>query len=416
MIHPVLVNPVISPLVDALDPVVWRAGSSYPAALALLYDADKAPTRELTGKGHKFNSAILSPQYQRNADGSYTDVGANPAVDSFDGEKWLRSCGAVTNLSTTYPSDPTFGTSGALTKTIVSDGVRLQANGSGVCLKAFTVLASNAYTVSLWVKNNGGTEYKSRVYNVNGSSEILQYTSYFSQINSLGFTRIDITFATPIGCTSVYLYLGVSQTGDVVDVVLRDMLLLTATAYPVPYTPPGTTMPASNATTTNGCWFTLADGSPVWKALTGEPLTLATRVRMGAGSGDLAVSNHTAAVIATPGYVDFYQYWGGVIGGMKSDCSSSAASAILSVWSRNSIFCRVVQVNTAGTQFRVGYMIEGTHTVIQWGSWTTYDGNFTVSTLFKLMLGYNNAYPMWYSKIAVWGKQCTDAEILEALK
>lgn len=37
MIHPVICNPVLNPLVGALDPVVWRAGSSYPAALALLW-------------------------------------------------------------------------------------------------------------------------------------------------------------------------------------------------------------------------------------------------------------------------------------------------------------------------------------------------------------------------------------------
>ena len=36
MIHLVLVNPVISPLVDALDPVVWRAGGSWPSGLPRL--------------------------------------------------------------------------------------------------------------------------------------------------------------------------------------------------------------------------------------------------------------------------------------------------------------------------------------------------------------------------------------------
>ncbi len=37
MIHPVLVNPVISPLVGALDPVAWRAGGSWPSGLRKLY-------------------------------------------------------------------------------------------------------------------------------------------------------------------------------------------------------------------------------------------------------------------------------------------------------------------------------------------------------------------------------------------
>jgi len=37
MIHPVLVNPAISPLVGALDPVAWRAGGSWPSGLLKLY-------------------------------------------------------------------------------------------------------------------------------------------------------------------------------------------------------------------------------------------------------------------------------------------------------------------------------------------------------------------------------------------
>lgn len=37
MIHPVLVNPVISPLGGALDPVAWLAGGSWPSGLLTLY-------------------------------------------------------------------------------------------------------------------------------------------------------------------------------------------------------------------------------------------------------------------------------------------------------------------------------------------------------------------------------------------
>ena len=37
MIHPVLVNPVISPLGGALDPVAWLAGGSWPSGLIRLY-------------------------------------------------------------------------------------------------------------------------------------------------------------------------------------------------------------------------------------------------------------------------------------------------------------------------------------------------------------------------------------------
>ena len=37
MIHPVICNPVLNPLVGLLNPVGWRAGSSYPRDLVLLY-------------------------------------------------------------------------------------------------------------------------------------------------------------------------------------------------------------------------------------------------------------------------------------------------------------------------------------------------------------------------------------------
>jgi hypothetical protein len=85
-------------LIKSIAAEVAPGARSYPQGALLFYDADVDYDSEVVGMGHTFNSAILAPQYQRNADGSYTDVGANPAVDVFDGEKWLRSCGAVENL------------------------------------------------------------------------------------------------------------------------------------------------------------------------------------------------------------------------------------------------------------------------------------------------------------------------------
>lgn len=37
MIHPVVCNPVLSPLVGVLDPTAWRAGGSWPSGLLKLY-------------------------------------------------------------------------------------------------------------------------------------------------------------------------------------------------------------------------------------------------------------------------------------------------------------------------------------------------------------------------------------------
>lgn len=54
MIHPVIVNPVISPLGGALDPVAWLAGGSWPSGLIKLYrstDARKAALGPISWDG-----------------------------------------------------------------------------------------------------------------------------------------------------------------------------------------------------------------------------------------------------------------------------------------------------------------------------------------------------------------------------
>ena len=54
MIHPVLVNPVISPLGGALDPVAWLAGGSWPSGLIKLYrstDGAKASLGSISWDG-----------------------------------------------------------------------------------------------------------------------------------------------------------------------------------------------------------------------------------------------------------------------------------------------------------------------------------------------------------------------------
>ena len=337
-----------------------RWGSSYPAALALLYDSDKSERKELARKGHNLESLVLGDQYEIQPDGSSLNIGANVPVDTFGGEKWLRSCGAVTNL---FSGDASIARSVSLT--------------------------AQAYTLQVFGAGSVSCSY--------GTATVGSPLTFTAIVGSVTFT--------PTGAT---------------------LWMLTATAYPVPYTPPGTTMPASHATTTGGPWFGLPQyddvaqtrTNQVWAALAGGSMTLATRVMMGAGSGDYAngvINQLISALVAgdsvhaiskgSGGESRIVRSYDGVIGATIPDVP----------WPRNSIIRRFTQVNTAGTRFRVGYMIEGTHTTIQWGSWVAFDGSFNPSTLYKLMLGYNNAYPMWFNKIAVWNKQMDDAAILEAL-
>ena len=380
---------------------------------------------------------------RRNADGSYTDVGANPAVDVFNGEKWLRSCGAVTNLLPSGAEDLTSWNK--IQANVASSGLPTPYGGEAYRISATSTAAGHrvykrssgsapgTYTVSGLVKKDT-TRYV--VVTLSSSTE----TSRTSAIIDFNLKEINLTYGTGKaaleelrdgwflytitgaviegdGFATPFIYVlnnsGVHSYAGDGESVLAGGIQLTQTAYPVPYTPPGTTMPASNATTTNGCWFTLADGSPVWKALTGEPLTLATRVRMGVGSGDLGVD--TYQIIAEKANTsNVVQGFSGMYIVRARD-GSTTAGVSANQSSRNFIINRVTQVNTAGTQFRVGYMIEGTHTAIQWGPWVAYDGSFDPSTLYRLMLGRDNAQPMWFNKIAVWNKQMDDAAILEAL-
>lgn len=434
----------------------WRSGGwknsdvtvEAPADSILHWDADIDAFSEQTGGVHTFNHAVLSPQYQRNADGSYSNVGAKPAVDVFDGEKWLRSCGAITNLLPSGAEDLTTWTpvrssvTGAEQLTPYKDtAYRVSANSELNNHKVYaqTIAPSGSYTIAVMIKKD--TSRYSAVSLTNQAESVrlsvlvdfdlkkaslINGSGVYSLVEqSDGWFLLTLSGATISGDISVGIFVyvrdnnGQSAFVGTNEAVLIGSPQLTATSYPVPYVPPGVTQPASNATTTNGCWFALPDGSPLWQALTGAPLTLATRVRMGVGSGD--IGGFTAGgVVAHNTSIAQLLYYQGLDGDTGTDrvamsFDGTNYASITQAWPRNSVIRRFTQVNTAGTQFRVGYMIEGTHTTIQWSAWVNFDGSFNPSTLYSLMLGFNNAYPMWLNKITAWKKQVTDAEILEAM-
>lgn len=200
--------------------------------------------------------------------------------------------------------------------------------------------------------------------------------------------------------------------------------MLSPTSYPVPYVPPGVTQSASNATTSGGVWFTNTDGSELWKALTGSPFTLATRILMGVGSADVPL-NAILHIIGSQAHASnsehqCYDNGAGIKRVAAAKDGVTTAYSPGDTWPRNAVIQRFTQVNTAGTRFRVGYMIEGTNTTIQWShpsenstTWAVFDGSFNPSTLYRLMIGYSNPYPMGTNKIAVWKRQVSDAELLE---
>ena len=424
MIHPVVVNPVLNPVVRVTDPVRWRAGRNAPLGSILHWDADLDAFSEQVGGPHTFNHAVLSPQYQRSADGSYANVGAKPAVDVFGGKKWLRSCGAVTNLLPSGAEDLTStswikrGTAVVAAGNLVS-GIATGLNDVYIVKSGLSAGVSIGPSIEIKrVSTSGVLAIRNPSDGTNAGRWDVNLALLSDDYELITSSHPAVTIATNFvvasggGCGFHFTYLSGPSP---LSFYARNPQL-TATSYPVPYVPPGVTQPASNATVTSGSWFSLPDGSPLWQALTGEPLTLATRVRMGVGSGDMAYDEKRSSLSSSE--ISWHlQYFGNFAGSIRS-CASYDGTTLARTdgsWPRNSIIRRVTQVNTAGTQFRVGYMIEGTHTTIQWTNWANFDGSFNPSTLYRLMLGFNNAYPMWFNKITAWKKQVTDAEILEAM-
>lgn len=52
MLHPVICNPILNPVVAVLNPVRWRAGRMYPDGAILHWDASKnKPLKPVTYNG-----------------------------------------------------------------------------------------------------------------------------------------------------------------------------------------------------------------------------------------------------------------------------------------------------------------------------------------------------------------------------
>lgn len=436
--------------------VGWRRSEvtvDYPDGAILHFDADIDAYAEQTGGPHAFNHAVLSPQYQRGADGSYANVGARPAVDTFDSKKWLRSCGAVQNLLTnsifdgavsgtpgTAPTGWTNRLSGGAPSTVFN-GVSATYIGNGGYITDYLTFSASANTTYLFAADIffDGVVSINRAINIANppsgaavSFLVDDVEVALDTVPAAGFRRAaaKIVIGATSGSPQARIGCGVNTANTTGQVTISNPQL-TATSYPRPYVPTTAagpvTQPASNATTTNGMWFSLPDGSPLWQALTGSPLTLATRVRMGVGSGDLLGNGSTQKILAiNETGQQFYYFRGDVSTESKSKPISSTPDLVVwaeksGTWQRNAIIYRVVQVSSTGLRFRAGYMIEGVHTTMQWShtgdesTWPAFDGSFNPSTLYRLTLGYNNAYPMWFNKITAWKEQVSDARILEAM-
>ena len=381
--------------------------------VVLHYDAEKSELAELTGGASPLNHSVLSPQYERQSDGSYVNVGARPAVDTFaDGFVGLRSCGAVTNLAAatlTKDSSATL-TNGWYNLSTCVDGVDAVFTSYTGSLATDASKPFTGFFICEFLPEDVGKKIKYIIKRNYGT--YVATTSEHTIVSGLN-TLAPLTFTQAADGYGARIVINKENDSGYATIIKPIGWMITQSSYPTPYVPQGVTQPASNATTTNGSWFANPLDSDLWKSLTGSPLTLATRIRMGVGSADLPKNTSTNAMTcaSSGGTVLMAR---DVSGSKYPSASSDGINSALPtavIWTRNAIVRRCVQVSTAGTQFRVGYMIEGTHTVPQWGSWTTFDGSFDPSNLYRLILGYSNEYPMWFNKITVWKRQVPDEEL-----
>ncbi|MFO0202309.1 MAG: carbohydrate binding domain-containing protein, partial [Alphaproteobacteria bacterium] len=163
------------------------------------YDPSTLQPRGLLIEGSAVNLALRSDDF-------------NTTVT--DGTQWSSSGYTAGTLSTTLPD----GTTGNARRLSIASGAGSFRSA------AITVLASTAYTFSFWARNNGGSQARYRVWNVSAGSSIVDYTlsgsNYVSQIGGANNTsstwvRVSVSFTTPVGCTSIYVYPCSSDSGTV---------------------------------------------------------------------------------------------------------------------------------------------------------------------------------------------------------
>ena len=125
--------------------------------------------------------------------------------EQFDNANWDTSDVTVTANTTISPD----GTQNADTIDAIAVGQRIN--------QAISVSASTSYTLSFYAKKGTMTTPRYTVYDLSNNAFILTQVDYSSLINSSTWSRVTATFTTPVGCTSIGIYLinGVTTLGTI---------------------------------------------------------------------------------------------------------------------------------------------------------------------------------------------------------
>ena len=197
-----------------------------------------------------------------------------------DGTEWASSGYTVSLFSTSLPT----GSTGNARRIVMASGAGSFRSNS------LTVTASTQYTFSFYARNNGGSQARYRVWNVTAGSSIVDYnlsgSNYVASIGGANNTsstwvRISVTFTTPAGCTSIFVYPCSSDSGTVDLLVWGAQLELGSSA-------------SSYISTTSASLTRLADDavirSTAWTSLYAQPGAMVVEFYRGAyGAGDRSV-------------------------------------------------------------------------------------------------------------------------------
>jgi hypothetical protein len=184
---------------------------------------------------------------------------------------WAKGVGVTTTYNTVVAPDGN----------TTADTLTLSGTDNGV-YESITVTASTAYTWSWWVRLGtlAAADFKFAIYNNTAAAFIVSDVVPTQTPNSTGWTRVSYSFTTPVGCTSirVYVFRNFSVTAGTVNVW---GMQLEAGAFATSYIPTTTTAltRAADVASMTGAnfsdWYNQTEGTTYVEASTLPSVTAA---------------------------------------------------------------------------------------------------------------------------------------------
>lgn len=113
----------------------------------------------------------------------------------FDNAIWSKSNSTVTAQTTVAPDGTT-----------TADTLSTTGGTSGGVFQNVTVTPGEKMVFSFWAQRSAATAVGYRVYDNSNGASIIAPTSYYGSISAGAWTRVQVSFTVPAGCTSLRAY------------------------------------------------------------------------------------------------------------------------------------------------------------------------------------------------------------------